>query len=711
MNTENLAGTTLGGRYEVIERIGTGGMASVFKAKDNLLNRFVAIKVLKDNLEDEQQVVSNFIREAQSSASLVHNNIVSVYDVGEEDGMNYMVMELVDGITLKQYIRENGALPWQEACDYAIQIGQGISEAHAKNIIHRDIKPQNIIMTQDKTLKVTDFGIAKAAAADTTIVGGTALGSVHYISPEQARGGYTDARSDIYSLGIVIYEMLTGKVPFDGDTPVSVALMHLEKEAIDVKCVNMDIPTDLAYVTMKAIEKEQKNRYTNVQEMLNDLHAVLAEEPLPSKEEEIISEKSREELEKRVNSDDYYEDYDDEIEEIDDDAEEDKSRHGRTQKRKKVRKKKTAAQKKEDRLAVLLAFGTIAALILIVFGGYRVVNSFKGASVPNLVNMTIEEATQTLMDKKLKPADEIEYSLSDDIEEGRVVSHEPGANTFLAKGSAVKLVVSIGPSGGNIQAPQTVGKTFDEAVSSILSAGLTYEVKEEFSDKVEANRVIRQTPIAGTMLNANDIITIHISAGKNNSATQAPATVQKVRVPDVKGLGREQAESILAKYGLALGAVTKRTSTTDVNLIISQSPQSDTTVAKGTSVSVVISGGNETSAQNGEEPSQNFYGQTTEEQTENNEIPEVSESESDSEPEPVVTETPITGKTKTFTVKIPDSAGDTVDVEIVANGETVHSASHQKSEGYVSAEITGEGTVTVQAYVDGALAAQKQIVF
>ena len=284
MNTENLIGTTLGGRYDILEKIGTGGMASVFKAKDTLLNRFVAIKVLRDTLEGEVQVDSNFIKEAQSSASLSHNNVVSVFDVGEDQGINYMVMELVEGITLKEYIKENGALPWQEACDYAIQICQGMGEAHARNIIHRDIKPQNIIMTGNKTLKVTDFGIARAMAADTTIVGGTALGSVHYISPEQARGGFTDARSDIYSLGIVFYEMLTGKVPFDGDTAVSVALMHLEKEPVNVKCVNMDIPTDLAYVVMKAIAKEQSARYQNVNEMMDDIHAVLAEESLPSRD-------------------------------------------------------------------------------------------------------------------------------------------------------------------------------------------------------------------------------------------------------------------------------------------------------------------------------------------------------------------------------------------------------------------------------------------
>ncbi|MDD6484084.1 MAG: Stk1 family PASTA domain-containing Ser/Thr kinase [Clostridiales bacterium] len=704
MKTENLVGTTLGGRYEVLENIGTGGMATVFKAKDSLLNRFVAIKVLRDNLEGEEQVVTNFIKEAQSSASLVHNNIVSVYDVGEENGINYMVMELVDGITLKKYIRENGALPWQEACDYAIQIGQGINEAHANNIIHRDIKPQNIIMTQDKTLKVTDFGIARAAAADTTIVGGTALGSVHYISPEQARGGFTDARSDIYSLGIVLYEMLTGKVPFDGDTPVSVALMHLEKEPVDVKCVNMDIPTDLAYVTMKAIAKEQKNRYQNVQEMLNDLHAVLAEEPLPSKE--VISDGGMLDDE----TDDFGYDGDEEI--IDDEPIRENTK-SRSKKRKKARKKKTAAQKKEDRLAVILAIGTVAALLLIVFGAYKFINNMKGTSVPNLVNMTVEEATQKLLEIDLKAADEIEYSLSDDIEEGRVVTQDPAANTFLAKGSAVKLIVSIGPSGGNIQAPQTVGKTFEEAIEDILALGLTYTVKEEPSDSVEANRVIRQLPIAGTMLNQNDIITLHISMGKGNSTTEAPAMVQKVKVPDVVGLGREQAEEILAKYGLSISSVTRSPSSVGENLIISQSPDSSKTVVKGSSVSIVLSSGNEQSTQSSsaQEGQHNFYGQEVDENGATA-APEPEENRSEQpEEEPPREEPQPEKQTKTFTMKIPDSAGDTVEVEIVADGVTVHSGTHQKSEGYVSAQISGEGTVTVQAYVDGALAAQKQITF
>ena len=717
MNTENLVGTTLGGRYEILEKIGSGGMASVFKAKDTLLNRYVAIKILRDALEGEEQVVSNFIKEAQSSASLSHNNVVSVFDVGEDQGINYMVMELVDGITLKEYIKENGALPWQEACDYAIQIAQGIGEAHSRNIIHRDIKPQNIIMTADKTLKVTDFGIARAIAADTTIVGGTALGSVHYISPEQARGGFTDARSDIYSLGIVLYEMLTGKVPFDGDTPVSVALMHLEKEPVNVKCVNMAIPTDLAYVVMKAIAKEQSARYQNVNEMLDDLHAVLAEEPLPSKEGAELSGVVSPRPDEMFDTEDPV--YNDP--EVDSDEEDmpEEETGGRNKKRKKVRKQKTAAQKKEDRLAVLLALGTVVAILLIAFGAYKIINGTKGSTVPDLTNMTVEEATQALQKLELKVADEMEYSLSDDIQEGRIITQDPLKGVFVPKNSAVKLVVSIGSSGGSIAVPNAVGKSFDDAISQIMAAGLTYRVIEDPSETVESGKIIRQIPMAGTKLNKNDIVTLHVSTGKSVTATQMPATVQKVEVPSVIGMGREQAELTLNSSGLKLGTVTRKASNAPEGTIISQSPESSRTAAKDSYVTVVLSSGNESSTQTTvdeeQQPEQGEH--TAAPATENGREPEVPAApEPTNVPEHDMTEnTSGDGggevSTKTFTVKIPDSANDTVDVEIIANGQTVHSGVHSKSEGYVSVEITGSGTVDVQALIDGALAAQKKITF
>lgn len=695
MNLDNVVGNTLGNRYEVLEKIGSGGMASVFKAKDTLLNRLVAIKILKEGIDVDDKMGANFIKEAQSAASLSHSNIVSVYDVGEDDGINYMVMELVDGITLKEYIKKTGALEWQEACDFALQIGQGIGEAHASNIIHRDIKPQNIIMTKDKLLKVTDFGIARVAAGETTIVGGTALGSVHYISPEQARGSHTDERSDIYSLGIVLYEMLTGKVPFDGETPVSVALMHLEKEPVNVRCVNMDIPASLAHVTMKAIEKEPFKRYSNIQEFLDDIHAVLAEEPLPSFDGLDIEDDTPSVVDDEDEVD-YRATFDDE-EPIEEESEK--------KKRKKNRVKKSAKQKKEDRLAVILAFATIIAIALIGFGAYKIVSSTKGSYVPDLANMTVEEATAELEKVSLRLNDEIEYTISDTVEEGRVVTHDPAAHEFIAKGGKVKLVVSIGSSGGDISVPSVEGDEFNEAITKILDAGLNYVVVEEESDTVEANRVIRQLPVAGTKLNADDIVTLHVSKGADNVATEAPAIVSKVPVPNVVGMSKEDAVTLIEGAQLVVSSVNRQYSDSSEGLVIEQSPQYPASVAPGSGVSIIIS--------KGPRPEETPVPDEPETPVDNN---------NNSGGEAVAggnegtsnggNEVSAPQKTKTFTVKIPESSGDTVYIEITANGEVVHSAEHNKSEGYVAVDIPGtSGTVSVQAMIDGSLAAQRTLNF
>ncbi|MGN0106486.1 MAG: Stk1 family PASTA domain-containing Ser/Thr kinase, partial [Hominilimicola sp.] len=676
---------------------------------------FVAIKILRDSLEDEKNIVSNFIKEAQSSASLVHNNIVSVYDVGEESGLNYMVMEYVDGITLKEYIKHKGALPWQEACDFAIQIGQGINEAHSINIIHRDIKPQNILMTKDKILKVTDFGIARAVAGETTVVGGSALGSVHYISPEQARGGFTDARSDIYSLGIVLYEMLTGKVPFDGDTAVSVALMHLEKDPVNVKCVNMDIPTDLAYVTMKAISKEQHARYQNVQEFVDDLHAVLADEPLPSREE--MYRKTLHEEEAAVADDDYAID-DIDIPDITTDDEEidELPARGRTKRKTEV-KKKSKKQKKEDRIAVVLAISTVVVVALLALAVYFGLNMSKESMVPDFTNMTVEEATAQAQKAGLKIADEIEYSLSDTIAENCVISQDPEPKRVVKKNSEIKLVVSIGSSGGNISAPDVVNKLFDEAVEEILNAGLNYTVKEEESKDVPAGYIIRQTPLAGTKLNKDDIINLHVSKGNTGESAQATPAGERVSVPSIIGLGRDQAEATLKANGLNLGNVSRKASSAPEGTVISQSPELGKNALKGSFVSVVLSRGEETPAsdtpqtQATESPAENNNNNN------NNDSANQSNTATGSSSNTGSTSSEESGgssnktSTRTFTVKIPDTANDTVDVEIVANGRTIHSAMHSKDEGTVSVEITGSGTAEVQAYIDGSKISDKTINF
>ncbi len=271
----NLEGKLIANRYEIIEKVGNGGMATVYKAKDQILNRFVAIKILKDEFTTDQEFIKRFNSEAQAVASLTNPNIVAVYDVGSEGNLYYIVMELVQGKTLKEVIQEEGKISWKWSVKVAIQIAKALDTAHKNNIIHRDIKPHNIIITEEGVAKVTDFGIAKAVSNSTITAFGTTLGSVHYFSPEHARGGYTDEKSDLYSLGVVMYEMLTGKVPFDADTPVSVALMHMQEKPIEPITLNPNIPVSVNKIVVKAMQKDASLRYQTAQELLQDLEMAL----------------------------------------------------------------------------------------------------------------------------------------------------------------------------------------------------------------------------------------------------------------------------------------------------------------------------------------------------------------------------------------------------------------------------------------------------
>ena len=265
-----MIGTVLGNRYELLEKVGIGGMAIVYKAMDRLLNRYVAVKLLRSEFQDNEEFIRRFNIESQAAASLSHANIVSIYDVGQSGALQYIVMEFIEGVTLKDYIAEKkGGIYWKEATNIAMQICSALEHAHSKHIIHRDIKPQNIMITSDGVIKVTDFGIARAASGGTTTM--EAMGSAHYLSPEQARGGYTDQKSDIYSLGIVLYELYTGKLPFDGETPVAVAMQHMQSEAIKPRVINSDIPKSVENIILKAMSKEQRLRYDSASLMLADI--------------------------------------------------------------------------------------------------------------------------------------------------------------------------------------------------------------------------------------------------------------------------------------------------------------------------------------------------------------------------------------------------------------------------------------------------------
>ncbi len=725
MNGDNLVGEVLDGRYDILEKIGTGGMATVYKAKDRVLDRNVAIKILRDSLEGEDAVVNNFINEARASAGLVHNNIVSVYDVGETDGLSYMVMELVDGITLKEYIREKGALPWQEACDYAIQIAQGISEAHSNNIIHCDIKPQNIIMTEDKTVKVTDFGIAKAVSSGTTVVSsGDAMGSVHYISPEQARGGFTDPRSDIYSMGIVMYEMLAGRVPFDGDSAVGIAMKHLEETPTSVKCINIDVPQDLDYIVMKAISKERNDRYDSVHEMLDDLHAVLASEPLPSRGENVPAEDLHDDMDN-----DAYED-------ISRDAENtlaDNQKRLREQDELRIREneKRLKNQKKANRTATWLAIVTVIVVILLGVGTYFTVNNLVlKASVPDFSNMTVEEA-KTLAAKNNLVIDDadVEYSISDTVEKGKIIIQDPEKGTAVDKNSNIKVVVSIGARGGNIAVPDLTNKTRNEALEAINASNLKATVIEEASNTVPAGNVIRQTPVVGTKLFADDYVTIYVSKGIQGIGNSQTGTVT---VPDVRGVDIDVARNTLTADGLTLGNVSVSSSEEPYGTVIEQTIEPGRTVNSGTSVGIVISGGTyeEAAGAAEEQASQNTGDSSTdsadtgseesasvgnEEASENGGQTDsgtgssdsyTSTSSSDSDTSTSSSDSSAGSGTKTFFVSIPSDTEGDAEVEVYVNGSLVHEGTYPADAGTIPVDITGSGEVNVTAYVNGVAQSQ-----
>lgn len=677
---DNLTGKIIAGRYNIKELIGMGGMAAVYKAECEMLKRNVAVKVLLENLEGDTETVNNFTKEAQAVARLSHNNIVSVYDVGEDDGLNYMVMEYVEGVTLKEYISENGPFDWQEACNFCIQIGSALAEAHAHDVIHRDIKPQNILITKDKILKVTDFGIAKATGSNTVTMGNaSAIGTVHYISPEQARGGYTDERSDIYSLGVVLYELLTGKVPFDGDSAIAVALMHIEKPLPDILKENPALPRALRKVVETAMAKEQFARYSTVEEFTDDLRGVLAgeefaevedEEDLGATkvhsfdEEEFERERKRRALEN---------------EDTEEEAEEEP-------KKKKKKKIKTEEEKKADKRATILALLTVVLLFVVGFGVYSFLLRRSGQiKVPKLVLMTLEEANIEMTEKGLRLSDEVEYSLSDKVEEGKIISQNPEAGEIIKRNEEVVVVVSIGSSGGNIAVPEVVGKTAEDAISELLDLELSYEIKEEASEKVAMGKIIRQNPVSGTKVNPDETVTIVLSTGRPEEEKKA-----EVVVPKVKGYSLSDARDIIEANSLKLGTVSTKTSDSPKGTVISQSPLSGEKLPADSTVNLVISSGNTDETQS---PS-------------DIKVPDKTDDENEEKPSNA-------GSTKRYSLPIPENyEGDEEEVlvKILVDGKPTYEKKHKRGE-TATVEITGTGKMKIEAYVDGNLVNSQTVDF
>lgn len=607
-------GMFVGDRYEIVNKIGTGGMSDVYKAKDHTLGRFVAIKVLKPEFSEDVNFVTKFRTEAQSAAGLEHPNIVNIYDVGSENGMHYIVMEYVEGITLKTYIEKKGQLTFKEAVSIAIQVGRGIEAAHNKGIIHRDIKPQNIIISTEGKVKVTDFGIARAATSNT--ISSDVMGSVHYASPEQARNGFVDGKSDIYSLGIVMYEMVTGRVPFDGDTTVAVAIQHLQEEIVPPSAYAPNLPISMEKIILKCTQKNPDRRYESMTALLADLRKALISPnedfvviaPVSQEKTRVIGEEEINKI-KQETSNIYLSDEDvvshnqnhrdkfekrDRFEEDDEDDEEAYDDDDLEEMNPKMDKAIT--------IMGIAAGVIIVALIIFIlvsfFGDFKFGGSSNkantetsetqtdGIEVPDLKGLTFDEAKEQLNAKGLGIKKNAGTVASDQYDEGQIVSQTPDALTKAEANTTVEVTLSSGK--GEVSVPSVTGMDETTAYNTLTNSGFTPVKDYAYSADVAQGNVIEQSPNAGSLAKAGDNVKIVISRGKEQAETTS------VAVPGVTGLTEDAARSAIQNAGLAVGNVSSAYSDSVASgQIISQSPVADTAVDAETAVDFVVSMGAE----------------------------------------------------------------------------------------------------------------------
>lgn len=576
----NLIGKMLNNRYEVLEKIGNGGMATVYKAKCHILNRYVAVKVLKDEFTTDSEFIKKFNTEAQSAASLNHPNIVSIFDVCNEDNLYYIVMELIQGKTLKEIITEDGRLSWKWSANIAIQIASALETAHKNNIIHRDIKPHNIIITEDGIAKVTDFGIAKAVSNSTITAFGTTIGSVHYFSPEHARGGYTDAKSDLYSLGIVMYEMLTGKVPFDADTPVSVALKQVQEEPIDPMRYNDTIPVSVNRIILKAMQKDPNLRYQNATEMLRDLSLALKK---PNEDFVVLATRTDDsptqkiptiyELEMEKNNDRKAPRVDQDEVEADN---------------KKENKIKAFYQNHKWAKPITIILAAIILFVVAMYGTIAALNGNRPDQVemPNLIGdedgvgrVTKDEAVKMLNELGFKDIT-IEEEYSDTVEEGYVISQNPEykANFNINVTNKITLVISKGKKIVTLP-KKMVGKNIDDVTKELDALELKYEIIEENSEKVEADIVLAVNPEEGEEITVATVVQITKSIG---------SAFKDVPVPNLINQEESVAVKALTDLNLTVNIVYEENASKSDGVVISQSVSGGKTLKEGDPVELVI---------------------------------------------------------------------------------------------------------------------------
>lgn len=617
----------------------------VYKAKCHVLNRYVAIKILRDEFTTDEEFIKRFNTEAQAVASLTHPNIVSVYDVGHEGNLYYIVMELIKGRTLKEIIVSEGVLAWKWCVNVAMQIASALETAHRNNIIHRDIKPHNIIITEDGMAKVTDFGIAKAVSNSTITAFGTTMGSVHYFSPEHARGGYTDAKSDLYSLGVVMYEMLTGVLPFEADTPVSVALKHIQEEPKQPKSINMSIPNAVNEIVIKAMQKDPNLRYQNAGEMLRDLNRALKDpdgnfvnfsgNDLDYRTRVI----STEEVENRIKE---------KGKAMDD------------------QKKKT---KKNSFIAKHKVLSTIIGLILLfvlTFGGTSAIINIitpKDVVMPNLVGLSKDEAKEKVEGLNLI-FEVLEEVYDTTIEEGKIISQSPAyqSNYKIKEKTPMQVVVSLGQK--IVSVPKVTGMSENDAKDAITGADLKVAVEEEYSKKIEAGYVISQDVPENTEVGAGSTVTIKVSKGVETSV-----------VPNLVGKTLEEATQAIKDAGLTLAATKYSEDTTkDDGVVLEQNLEAGETVEKDSNITITV-----------------------------NKI------------EALITGTvklnlkSLLGNNVEYVETADEDSGEILkqakasEVKITANNDTIYSQKVAQDKDNITATVVGKGTVTVKVFIDSVL--------
>ena len=652
-----IPGSYLINRYEIIMKIGSGGMADVYKAKDHVLNRLVAIKVLKQEYSTDATFVKKFRVEAQSAAGLSHPNIVNVYDVGEDDGVYFIVMELVQGITLKNYIDMKGKLDIREALNISVQIASGLSAAHENRIIHRDIKPQNIIMSRDGKVKVTDFGIAKVA--DSTTVTTTAAGTVHYISPEQARGGYSDERSDIYSLGITMYEMVTGRVPFEGETNVAVALMHIQSEITPPRQLEPSIPVSFEKIILKCTQKKPERRYASARELIADLRKVLTHPDgeyvvipgaIPQGRTIVMNDNDIDSLKAASLRKNFGTKPEETYVEEPEEEEEEKPMQKPVQKKRPVKKKDLEEDDDDEfdkdeeddddeevnpalsKVMMSLGIGGFIILAVIIFFIIGHAAGFFGGSgslfghknkdtstesistesvsdtssdtstagervtVPDLSKKTEDEAKAAL--KELRLGVNVQTGTSDDVPEGQVYDQSPAAGTKVDVHTQVTINISSGKEKFSLD--DVTGMQYQQAQAQLENDGLVVSLEFDYSDSVGSDKVISTSPKAGSQVAKGDTITITASRGKETKTTT---------VPNLLGQNIDDAIQMIKDAGLTYnGKSSDYSDSYSENQVMNQSISAGKTVDEGTTISLTVSLGSRVTSYSASIPIESPFG-------------------------------------------------------------------------------------------------------